>query len=233
MRGATTVRTVLFDGDMVSIHAPHAGRDRLAPDSRILLLRVSIHAPHAGRDPCRYRISAKRISFNPRAPCGARPPPPASAAGSRRFNPRAPCGARLLLPSYRRRRMGFNPRAPCGARHVGNTTLSWTVLFQSTRPMRGATLRIVGEHPRKQVSIHAPHTGRDEIHAPRITPLEVSIHAPHAGRDARCDGLPIVWPVSIHAPHAGRDIMPPPPSSYPSRFNPRAPCGARLTQSGS
>ena len=34
---------------MVSIHAPHAGRDR-RDDPVVMRVDVSIHAPHAGRD---------------------------------------------------------------------------------------------------------------------------------------------------------------------------------------
>ena len=33
--------------------------------------------------------------------------------------------------------------------------------FQSTRPMRGATGRPAGRGPFRDISIHAPHAGRD------------------------------------------------------------------------
>ncbi|EFR40816.1 hypothetical protein HMPREF9162_2208 [Selenomonas sp. oral taxon 137 str. F0430] len=79
---------------------------------------------------------------------------------------------------------GFNPRAPCGARRTVNFSVALHLLFQSTRPVRGATAKEVGR----------PFHGF------------VSIHAPRAGRDARQQGLP----------------------SGGIRFNPRAPCGARL-----
>ena len=50
MRGATTVVTVQFlHTIIISIHAPHAGRDNnLLINNRIR--KISIHAPHAGRD---------------------------------------------------------------------------------------------------------------------------------------------------------------------------------------
>ena len=49
MRGATDCVTDLLLGDVVSIHAPHAGRDGdIGMDGE--QRRVSIHAPHAGRD---------------------------------------------------------------------------------------------------------------------------------------------------------------------------------------
>jgi len=78
--------------------------------------------------------------------------------------------------------------------------------FQSTRPMRGAT-----------ISVACVQAG-----------AEVSIHAPHAGRDSRKGGSMTIATVSIHAPHAGRDPAGPTGATGPQGFNPRAPCGARL-----
>ena len=77
--------------------------------------------------------------------------------------------------------------------------------FQSTRPMRGATLRFVLDN----------------------NDLDVSIHAPHAGRDALLTSLRVPTSVSIHAPHAGRDFCEVGGTRWKSSFNPRAPCGAR------
>ena len=49
MRGATDLAARFKYTALVSIHAPHAGRDRspMLPTQRS---GVSIHAPHAGRD---------------------------------------------------------------------------------------------------------------------------------------------------------------------------------------
>ena len=55
--------------------------------------------------------------------------------------------------------------------------------FQSTRPVRDATLD----------------------NCPRIQPYEVSIHASRAGRDLKLYSLSAVGTVSIHASRAGRD----------------------------
>ena len=57
--------------EIVSIHAPHAGRDRVYR-CRCKCGKVSIHAPHAGRDSSFFRLMLSYVSFNPRAPCGAR-----------------------------------------------------------------------------------------------------------------------------------------------------------------
>ena len=122
------------------------------------------------------------------------------------FNPRAPCRARrtidhirhsLTLVSIHAPHAGrdshwmtfvvaaacFNPRAPCGARPFARAMLLRGYRFQSTRPMRGATMRRSSKHEIQGVSIHAPHAGRDDK-AVRTQPGgDVSIHAPHAGRD--------------------------------------------------
>ena len=60
-----------------------------------------------------------------------------------------------------------------------------TMKFQSTRPMRGATHGLRVGMIMLEVSIHAPHAGRDEKICLLLISLYVSIHAPHAGRDVR------------------------------------------------
>ena len=104
----------------VSIHAPHAGRDN---DTRAHSpsIDVSIHAPHAGRDVVARRIKeCQAVSIH--APHAGRD------GGGRRACQRLP---------------RFNPRAPCGARRSTMRNLLSSLRFQSTRPMRGATLRYV------------------------------------------------------------------------------------------
>ena len=126
---------------------------------------VSIHAPRAGRDSPRKSFLFAEGSFNPRAPCGARHRDLARAAGVDEFQSTRPVrGATPGGPRRRRGRRGFNPRAPCGARRTRKqeTTICCTVsipapragrdaalvgwepamcVFQSTRPVRGATSR--------------------------------------------------------------------------------------------
>ena len=121
MRGATGWRAALADGDGISIHAPHAGRDLLKKPLTDWTEAISIHAPHAGRDDDPQSHRKEHKYFNPRAPCGARQSRYSAYMATRHnFNPRAPCGARLLLL---RRQTKINK-------------------FQSTRPMRGATKQL-------------------------------------------------------------------------------------------
>ena len=101
-------------------------------------------------------------------------------------------------------------------------------LFQATRPMRGATADHAAGAFGVDVSIHAPHAGRDvdavnnalwQLLFQSTRPMR---GATGRGYDPRCTGC-----VSIHAPHAGRDAHWHILLSFGGSFNPRAPCGAR------
>ena len=176
------------------------------PPMWFLPLCVSIHAPHAGRD-----HSPPSVRWA--CPC---------------FNPRAPCGARPCRRRHTSRRICFNPRAPCGARPAIFRNQRSKHLFQSTRPMRGAT-----SPPPES----AQRAGRFNPRAPcgaRPTGCPcLSVMArfqstrPMRGatKISQCASPPLR--VSIHAPHAGRDRRGASRSSGRKGFNPRAPCGAR------
>ena len=82
---------------------------------------ISIHAPRVGSDSSWATQSPCRADFNPRSPCGERPP-------------------RRTRPSSRR--ADFNPRSPCGERHTGDKPLPDALKFQSTLPVWGATWRL-------------------------------------------------------------------------------------------
>ena len=192
--------------------------------------KISIHAPHAGRD-CQ---AAHREPY------------------CTNFNPRAPCGARLdVLFLHELTRCDFNPRTPCGARRFRYVTVAFVWSFQSTRPMRGATFYILPTMRARDISIHAPHAGRDAGDKYITGSNCISIHAPLAGCDvehiqhtvwfspyfnprAPCGarqgdhlgGTPL-RAISIHAPHAGRDRCRRSDRRGKYYFNPRAPCGAR------
>ena len=114
------------------------------------LMIISIHALLAESD-SHLRIHLhQKTHFNPRSPCGERPPQRSTAALTRQFqstlslrratetcgdlfanpanfNPRSPCGERpsnsgKIAPSL----SNFNPRSPCGERRF---SLKWMTLF--------------------------------------------------------------------------------------------------------
>ena len=123
------------------------------------------------------------------------------------FNPRSPCGERRDSRKRDPGRHDFNPRSPCGERRDALTVEISVEVFQSTLPMRGATVGIhVNSFTRNIISIHAPHAGSDDN--------------PSAYRRSACDFNPRSpcgerpthrWNVKTGATH----------------FNPRSPCGER------
>ena len=149
-------------GGQISIHAPHAGCDRLRDVVLVDAEGISIHAPHAGCDVVvrqRRKVGADISIHAPHAGCDCcctcRTP------ASMYFNPRTPCGVRLLRPAR---------------------SSAWR-RFQSTHPMRGATVCSANDVSGAVISIHAPHAGCDVKVALGEHQRRISIHAPHAGCD--------------------------------------------------
>ena len=143
MRVATLFFSALDTADIISIHATHAGGDRLMPTSRF----------------------PSRTHFNPRHPCGWRrcsfsnifrhmefqSTPPMRVATCIRctgylktayFNPRHPCGWRHHSLFSSSACANFNPRHPCGWRPTDTVNTVSAGGFQSTPPMRVATGRL-------------------------------------------------------------------------------------------
>ena len=80
-------------------------------------------------------------NFNPRAPCGARRHVWQYADGKHIISIHAPRAGRDCSPwASRSLTRYFNPRAPCGARRCSSVSSSASAPFQSTRPVRGATV---------------------------------------------------------------------------------------------
>ena len=99
--------------------------------------------------------------------------------------------------------------------------------FQSTLPLRGATVLSVAVAAFQGISIHAPLTGSDMDYGIKPPYWKISIHAPLTGSDASLDCGVNSQGISIHAPLTGSDVfLPPffPPFDY---FNPRSPYGER------
>ena len=103
------------------------------------------------------------MHFNPCAPYGARRIDVAGPILGTEISIHAPLTGRdlSLHPNRRIRTTHFNPRAPYGARHSPCPTWAQNNLFQSTRPLRGATKPSSEVGKTQSISIHAPLTGRD------------------------------------------------------------------------
>ena len=169
---------------------------------------ISIHAPRAGRDKPSTTPAPRAPHFNPRAPCGARRRASGSASHRRHFNPRAPCGARPPRTAIRRLPSYFNPRAPCGARQIVQLRKENQTLFQSTRPVRGATevMRCYSGHfenfnPRAPCGARLALVVRIAV----LTTFQSTRPVRGATGGIRHDGHH--HPISIHAPRAGRDLL--------------------------
>ena len=94
-------------------------------------------------------------------------------------------GATARLVHARQVSLAISIHAPHAGRDGKSMNLTAArELFQSTRPMRGATAVVCVQEPLTLISIHAPHAGRDSAQRLlAVVMLPISIHAPHAGRD--------------------------------------------------
>ena len=100
---------------------------------------ISIHAPLTGSDP-RRTTCPSRIRISIHAPL---------------------TGSDLPIAATNTRINYFNPRSPYGERlHIRAVLLSQTG-FQSTLPLRGATICPASQMEITEISIHAPLTGSD------------------------------------------------------------------------
>ena len=144
--------------------------------------------------------------FNPRHPCGWRPPLFFKVISKVEFQSTPPMRvATGIRPAASYASRNFNPRHPCGWRHYTAVWRSRKDLFQSTPPMRVATAG-----PPKQAA-----------------KAMISIHATHAGGDGKGGSFFHAGTISIHATHAGGDVMAALHLECLHYFNPRHPCGWR------
>ena len=174
---------------------------------------ISIHAPRAGRDDGSLNIIAVKLDISIHAPHAGRD---------------------RARPARRSRPTNFNPRAPCGARRIGGFPLIWEQLFQSTRPMRGATPWSPATPPRwNHFNPRAPCRARLVECLNMLKGAEISIHAPRAGRDAlRSDANKGERYFNPRAPCRARLLQMPFIYTTTIYFNPRAPCRARPPNRG-
>ena len=163
MRGATHGRQCDVLGRVISIHAPHAGRDHV--DRQVFAGdAISIHAPHAGRDiTTSCRVRRMRI-FQSTGPMRGATFPHIKNSHNMRISIHAPHAGRDEHFPADYARIIISIHAPHAGRDVSAfVALRFSSLFQSTRPMRGATPACIVCVAYAGISIHAPHAGRDLI----------------------------------------------------------------------
>ena len=124
---------------------------------------ISIHAPHTGRD-------ADTVTLLHR-PCEFQSTRPIRGATDLTVTPGTSLPISIHAPHTGRDFDGIGGFPLCwefqSTRPIRGATSRSTFLhvlnsFQSTRPIRGATSKIWKCHPYASISIHAPHTGRDD-----------------------------------------------------------------------
>ena len=86
-------------------------------------------------------------------------------------------GLQTILQTY------FYPRPPRGGRQTLVTIGIDQVVFLSTSPARGTTQRPVQSGQRRQISIHVPREGDDQLSAKITVYCKISIHVPREGDD--------------------------------------------------
>ena len=229
IRGATSMPSRPFALPPISIHAPHTGRDictrcPASPPGRFQSTRpirgatpvssstslrqlISIHAPHTGRDifsvslvPC-FGISIHAPHTGRDIPYSVKALVDIAFQSTRPIR-----GATSSRDTLYAAATDFNPRAPYGARQVVPEELVEV----------------------RTISIHAPHTGRDDIQVvPRAPPEAFQSTRPIRGATSEMHVRINTYKISIHAPHTGRDSVPTGLVVRIKYFNPRAPYGAR------
>ena len=190
---------------------------------------ISSHTLHAGSDSQNAAGLPLGLDFNPRSSRGERHYIDQAYGGLSEFQFTLPlqgataCGRKgdasivisihaPLAGSDCRRDLentsspDFNPRSPCGERPYWRVRCFILSLFQSTPPMRGATVRMLIEDILTLISIHAPLAGSDGAD---IVDINIARH------------------ISTHAPHAGSDTNFFQQGPRHLDFNPRSPCGER------
>ena len=191
---------------------------------------ISIHAPHTGRDDEVVDFHLRINHFNPRAPYGARQHQFFLSARPLIFQSTRPIrGATRQKSIYCPLNIHFNPRAPYGARLTPQFHAPLDYGFQSTRPIRGATRKSVSTSKAEiDFNPRAPYGARHSDRDMGNCRSYISIHAPHTGRDACFDSSSSSLP-TFQSTRPIRGATTATPSRRRSRpyFNPRAPYGAR------
>ena len=236
----------------ISTHAPLAGRDVDAGGVEGRTINISTHAPLAGRDRYQQQDQRARQYFNPRAPCGARPFAPSGINSGIRFQPTRPLRGATAWEAVDMASDGISTHAPLAGRDemVQDTPVEGVISTHA--PLAGRDGAADRSARGERISTHAPLAGRDRPAKLHQSRRGISTHAPLAGRDD-----PAALRNFAHAvfqptrPLRGATVntgnfvtdcafQPTRPlrgatetscqDGYTTKnFNPRAPCGARLS----
>ena len=145
-------------------------------------------------------------NFNPRTPCGVRQSPRATEAAGALISIHAPlAGCDRGRKRFHLGNIYFNPRTPCGVRQGWEKKPQHHPGFQSTHPLRGATLSVLTSGVNWLFQSTHPLRGATPI--PATILLFHVFQSTHPLRGATVTSDTFVQPFS--------------------NFNPRTPCGVR------
>ena len=142
LRGATVVIADNPHCCLISIHTPLAGSDFL---STVFNIRnyISIHTPLAGSDLFRKNCSPLSCNFNPHSPCGERLPRLNIIAPFHPISIHTPlAGSDIKSLKSLNVVAIFQSTLPLRGATLSLSTRSACSIFQSTLPLRGATWRV-------------------------------------------------------------------------------------------
>ena len=155
-------RTVSLRRGNFNPRAP-CGARHVDGNSHRFTLWISIHAPRVGRDVQAKRGRCRCSIFQSTRPVWGATTVRSDIVPSTWISIHAPrVGRDGRYGQDRPSRCNFNPRAPCGARRYTGGATESSLLFQSTRPVWGATFNgLLCFQYNAGISIHAPRVGRD------------------------------------------------------------------------
>ena len=130
-----------FDIDKISIHAPLAGCDQGIFSLMPCFMQFQSTHPLRGATEEARTATRTYTDFNPRTPCGVRHASNTPNPQSMTISIHAPlAGCDILGLPNNLSWPNFNPRTPCGVRLLIARRINKPIAFQSTHPLRGATV---------------------------------------------------------------------------------------------
>ena len=131
---------------------------------------------------------------------------PGGISGVGDFNPRSPYGERPAVRPITGGNNPFQSTLPLRGATVKLVSNSNITTFQSTLPLRGATGVIVPGHFQSPISIHAPLTGSDRLGTrPKCSREKFQSTLPLRGATGTLPPPGPLREISIHAPLTGSD----------------------------
>ena len=250
MRGATDGGAGGAPSTNISIHAPLAGCDSSSISCRSFF--ISFQSTHPLRGATSWARRARGIiGFQSTHPLRGATRQLCKRVDFSRISIHAPlAGCDTVKNTVNTTDFNFNPRTPCGVRHSRSPQTRNRVIFQSTHPLRGATVQNSLSARYADISIHAPLAGCDDsdykchrsnqyfnprtpcgvrrrVSPSRVRRLTFQSTHPLRGATRRNRFTGSARHISIHAPLAGCDPKREIRITSVGNFNPRTPCGVR------